>query len=173
LKLEQKKKITEDLQRRFSKSKVVIVTDYKGLDVASMNDLRRKLREVDVEYMVAKNTLLRRASADNDVKLVQDCFTGPTAIAISYSDPVAPAKVLAKFSEDNKKLEIKGGVLGGKALDLADVQALAKLPSKEVLLGHLLMTMNAVPTGLVTALSDVPRRFLNVLEAIREKQEAA
>ena len=173
MKLDEKKKITEDLQSRFSKSKVVIVTDYKGLDVASMNDLRRKLREVDVEYMVAKNTLLRRASEDNDVKLVQDCFTGPTAIAISYSDPVAPAKVLSKFSEDNKKLEIKGGVLEGKVLDPTGILALAKLPAKEVLLSQLLMTMNAVPTSLVTALSDVPRRFLNVLEAIREKQEAA
>ncbi len=92
MKKENKKLIAENLKERFSKSKVVIVTDYKGLDVMAINALRRKLREADIDYQVAKNTLLIRASEGTDVALIKDYFVGPSAIAISYDDPVAPAK---------------------------------------------------------------------------------
>jgi large subunit ribosomal protein L10 len=173
VKLETKKQITEDLKERFSRSKVVIVTDYKGLDVASMNDLRRKLREVEVEYVVVKNTLLVRASEQTEVENLRDYFKGPSAVAISYTDPVAPAKVLTQFAKDNEKLEIKAGILESKILDLSGIKSLSNLPSKEVLLSQLLSAMNAVPTGLVTALSDVPRRLLNTLQAIKDQKEAA
>ena len=170
--IKQKKEIAQDLQGRFEKSAIVILTDYKGLDVAAMNDLRRKLREANAEYQVVKNSLLVRASEGNDVTLIKDQFKGPSAIALSYDDPVAPAKVLADFVKDNKNFEIKVGVLNGKVIDLDGIKALSSLPSREVLLAQVLSTMNAVPTSLVTALSDVPRRMVNVLQAIKDQKEA-
>lgn len=170
--IQQKKQIAEDLKGRFEKSSLVILTDYKGLDVAAMNALRRKLREANTEYQVVKNSLLVRASEGNDVALIKDQFTGPSAIALSDDDPVAPAKVLADFVKENKKFEIKVGVLNGKLIDVDGIKALSSLPSREILLAQVLSAMNAVPTSLVTALADVPRRFVNVLQAIKDQKEA-
>ena len=95
--INEKKRITDDLQGRLKKSTIVILTDYKGLDVSAMNALRRKLREANAEYQVAKNSLLVRASEGNDVALIKDQFKGLSAIALSYDDPVAPAKALTDF----------------------------------------------------------------------------
>jgi large subunit ribosomal protein L10 len=173
VKLEEKQKIAEDLHERFSKSAIVVVTDYKGLDVSAMNDLRRKLREEDIEFQVAKNTLLMRAAKDTEVALIQDYFKGPSAVAFSYKDPVAPAKILAQFAKDNKKLEIKGGVLKDKVLDVDAIKALAKLPSREVLLGQLLSVINEVPSSFVRTIAEIPRSLLNVLTAIRDQKETA
>ena len=169
--INEKKRITDDLQGRLKKSTIVILTDYKGLDVSAMNTLRRKLREADAEYQVAKNSLLVRASEGNDVTLIKDHFKGPSAIALTYGDPVAPAKVLTDVVKENKNFEIKVGVLNGKVVDPEGIKALSSLPSREVLLAQVLSTMNAVPTSLVTALSDVPRRILNVLQAIKDQKE--
>lgn len=173
LKLEEKKTVVENLHDSFSRSKIVILADYKGLDVEAITELRRKLREAEVELKVAKNTLIRRASADTDAALMDEYFKGPSAIALSYDDPVAPAKILTDFAKSNEKLEIKIGVMNGKILDLSAIKALSSLPSREVLLGQVLSVMNAVPTSLVTALSDVPRRLLNVIQAIKEQKDSA
>ena len=104
MRITEKQQIAEDLRDRFSKSAIIVLTDYKGLDVAAMNDLRRKLRAEQIEYQVVKNTLLIRASEDNDVALIKDYFKGPSAIALSYDDPVAPAKVLSQFAKEHDKL---------------------------------------------------------------------
>jgi len=173
LKLDQKKKIVEDLHAKFLKSKVVIVTDYKGLSVALLNDLRRKLREAGVEYQVVKNTLLIRASQETDVALIQKDFQGPSAIALSYDDPVTPAKVLSQFAKENERLELKVGVINGRVLDLNAIKALSILPSREVLMGTLLSVMNAVPSSFVRVLSAVPASLLNVLQAIKSQKEEA
>ncbi len=173
MKLEKKKEIVRDLNEKLSRSKVVILTDYKGLDVTKINDLRRKLGEVDVEYQVAKNSLLIRASEKTDSELIKDSFKGPSAIAVSYDDPVAPAKVLTKFSEENKNFEIKIGVMGGKVLDPSAIKALSKLPSREILLGQLLGALGGVPTAFVRILSALPIQLLNVLQAIKDQKEAA
>jgi large subunit ribosomal protein L10 len=173
LRLEAKQQITEDLHDRFARSAIIVVTDYNGLDVASINDLRRKLREAGIEYQVVKNTLLVRAAEDTEAALIKDYFKGPSAVAISYEDPVAPAKVLTQFAKDNNKLEIKVGVLNGKVLDAQSIKALASLPSREVLLAQLLSTLNAVPTSFVRVLAEVPRSLLNVLTAIKDQKEAA
>lgn len=173
MKLNEKQKIVADLREKFEAAKVVIVTDYKGLDVAQMNALRRKLREAEVEYQVVKNTMLTRASKDTDAEQLVDMFKGPSAIALAFTDPVAPAKVLTQFAKDNDKLEIKAGVMNGKLLDLTAIGALAKLPSREELLAQVLATMNAVPQGLVSALADAPRRLVNVLNAVKDQKEAA
>jgi large subunit ribosomal protein L10 len=169
----QKKQLVEDLHAKFEKSKIVILTDYKGLNVSKINELRRKLTDANIEYRVVKNTLLARASEDTDVAAVKDHFTGPTAIALSYDDPVAPAKVLADFAKDNDKLEIKIGVMAGKLLDVQAIKSLSELPSREVLLSQLLSVMNAVPTALVRALTNVPEKLLYALQAIKDQKEAA
>jgi len=173
VKLDKKKEIVKDLREKFVRSKVVIVTDYKGLDVAAINDLRRKLREFEVEYKVVKNSLLIRASEETGVALIKDCFKGPSAIALSYEDPIAAAKVLTKFADEHDKLEIKTGVLEGKVLDINAIKAMSILPSREVLLGQLLSAVNGVPTNFVRVLNAIPVQFLNVLQAVKEQKEAA
>lgn len=170
--IESKQQFVEALRERLKKSRVVILTDYKGLDVAAMTELRSKLREADVEYQVIKNTMLRRAVEGTDVEVIQGEFKGPSAIALSVEDPVAPAKILTDFAKTNPKLEIRVGVLEGKVLDLTSIKALSDLPSREELLAQVLSAMIAVPTSLVTALSDVPRRMVNVLQAIKDQKEA-
>ena len=173
MRLEEKKQIVSDLHDRLVKSQVVILTDYKGLDVAAVTELRRQLRESQIEFRVVKNTLLTRASADTDAALIQDQFKGPSAIALSYDDPVSPAKVLTEFAKENEKLEIRSGVMGGKILDLAAIKALSNLPSREQLLAQLLSAMNAVPTSFVRVLAAVPQKLLYALQAIKEQKEAA
>ena len=171
--LSEKKKIVQELHERLAKSKVVILTDYKGLDVQTINDLRRKLRQAGIEYRVVKNSLLGIASEGTDVSLIKSDFTGPSAVALSYDDPVAPAKVLTQFAKDHVKLEIKSGVMGGKTLDISSIKALSDLPSRDVLLGIVLSTINAVPTSFVRTLNAIPSQFLYVLQALKEQKEAA
>ncbi len=117
--------------------------------------------------------MLALASENTDVALIRDHFKGPSAVALSYDDPVAPAKVLTAFAKDHEKLEIKIGVLDDQVIDADRIKALASLPSQEVLIGQLLSVMNGVPTGFVRTLSAIPGQFLNVLQAIKEQKEAA
>lgn len=171
MKLDKKKEIVEELHEKFSRSRIVILTDYKGLDVISINSLRSQLREAEIEFKVVKNSLLIRACEGTETELIKEKFIGPTAVAISYEDPVAPAKVLTDFAKENDKLEIKSGVLRGKVLNFDDIKALSSLPSREVLLGQVLSAMNGVPTSFVRVLSAVPQQFLNVLMAIKDQKE--
>ena len=173
MRFEDKKKLVDELAEKFSRSAIVIATDYKGLNVVKMNELRRRLGEADVEYQVVKNRLLKRASENTDVALMTDNFQGPTAIALGYDDPVKPAKALIGFAKDNEKLEIKGGVMGGRALDFNAIKSLSDMPSREVLLSQVLSAMNNVPTGLVRALNNVPERLVYALQAIKDQKEAA
>lgn len=168
-----KEELVKGLQEKLSTAKVVIATDYKGLDVAAVSDLRRKLKEAGVEYQVVKNTLLRRVAEDNQMALMADCFVGPSAIAYSFDDPVAPAKVLTEFAKENDNLEIKAGVMDNQLMDLAAIKALSNLPSKEVLLGRLLSVMNGVPTAFVRVLNAVPQGFVNVLGALKDQRAEA
>ncbi|HMA66446.1 MAG TPA: 50S ribosomal protein L10 [Desulfosalsimonadaceae bacterium] len=173
MRFEQKKELVGELAEKFSRSTIVIATDFKGLNVVKLNELRRKLGEADIEYQVVKNRLLIRAAEGSDVARLKDRFQGPTGIAMGYGDPVQPAKVLMNFAKDNEKLEIKGGVMNGKALDFEAVKSLSELPSREILLGQLLSVMNNVPTGFVRALNNVPERLVYALQAIKDQKEAA
>ena len=173
LNISQKKELVERLAKDFSEAQVSILVDYKGLNVGKMTDLRAKLREADAKIEVVKNTLLRRACENTDTALLLDLFTGASAIVTSKTDPVAPAKIIVDFAKDNDKLEIKGGVLTGQLLDAEGVKQLAKMPSREELLGKLVCTLNAVPTSFVNVLAGVPRAFVNVLSAIKDQKEAA
>lgn len=171
--LKEKQAIAENLHEEFAKAKVVILTDFKGLNVQAVTKLRAELRKEDVTYKVIKNSLIVRAAKDTDAELIQEHCKGPNAVAYSLTDPVAPAKILSKFAEENDKLGIKVGAMAGKVLTKADIKALADLPSREVLLSQVLSAMNGVPTALVRLLSEVPRQMLNVLLAIKDQKDAA
>ncbi|MBW2645663.1 MAG: 50S ribosomal protein L10 [Deltaproteobacteria bacterium] len=168
---QEKEEVVKELHESFSDMKTAILTDFRGLNVDAMNDLRKLLKAESVEYRVIKNTLLGLSAQDTDMALMKDYFVGPCAVALSKEDPVAPAKVLVRFAEKNSALEIKAGVLNGNVLDVHSIKALADLPSREVLLAQLLSAMNGVSTGLVVALSGVARNLLGVLTALKDQKE--
>jgi large subunit ribosomal protein L10 len=170
---DEKATIVSELNESFSRAKFAVVADYCGLKVSELQAIRKELRDCDSEIRIAKNTLLRRAVADTDNASLVDDFTGTTAVILSYADPVAPAKVVAKFAEDKDKFTIRSAALEGEKLDVDGVVALSKLPSKEVLLGQLLSVMNSIPTGLVQVLSGVPRTFVYALQAVKDQKEQA
>ena len=171
MKLQKKIDVVENLYERLGNAQIVILTDYKGLDAETINSLRRKLREANGEYQVIKNTLLKRAFQKADLKFKEKFFKGSTAIALSFDEPVAIAKVLSNFAKDNEKLEIKFGVMSQEILDIESIKALSKLPSREILLGQLLCALNGTVASFVRALNDLPFRLVNVLNAIKDKKE--
>jgi len=168
---EEKAQVVEELSGKFEKASIAIVADYRGLTVPVIQELRHNLRRNDSEIRVAKNSLLSRAVEGTDFAPLQESFTGTTAVAFSYGDPVSPAKIIMEFGKDNPALTVRSAVLDGKLLNQEELTALSKLPSKEILLGQMLSVMNAVPTGLVRVLSGVPRTFLYALQAIKEQKE--
>jgi len=170
---EEKAKIVDELSGKFDRASIAIATDYRGLTVPVIQELRHDLRRNDAEIRVAKNSLLSRAVEGTNYENLQGSFTGTTAVAFSYGDPVSPTKILINFCKDHPELKLRAAVLDGKLLNENDLTALSKLPSREVLLGQMLSVMNAVPTGLVRVLSGVPRAFLTVLQAIGEKKATA
>ena len=161
-----------EIQEKIEKSQSVMFLDYRGLNVAEVTELRNKMRAAGVEYKVIKNTMIRRAAEKAGIEGLDDVLEGPTAVAFGYADPVAPAKILVDFIEDTKKTNLKGGVLAGKAMSEAEIKNLASLPSKEELIAKMLGSLNAPITGLVMALSGVPRNLVYALNAIKEKKEA-
>ena len=155
---------------RLQRAQATFLVAYKGLDVESMNRLRGELRKVDTELQVVKNRLLVLASQDTDTASIKDHFTGPCAIAITYDDIVAPAKVLVDISKDYKELDIKVGQMSGRPIGPDDIKRLAQLPGRDALLAQVLSAMQAVPTSLVRVLNGVAVQFLNVLKAIENKK---
>lgn len=141
--IEKKQQIVEDLTKKFEDAASVVVVDYRGLTVDQVTDLRRQLRDAGVEMRVLKNTMLRRAAVAAGLEGMDDIFKGPTAVAFSNEDVVAPAKIMADFAKDAEALEIKGGVIEGKVASADEINAVAKLPSREGLLSMLLSVLQA------------------------------
>lgn len=166
-----KEQVVAELHDKLKRANAAILTDFKGLKVAEMTELRDALAAEQIEYRVVKNTLMRLASRETGAVVLEPFLKETCAIAIGYDDPTAPARILKKYTKSNEKLKIKAGVLGQRLLDVQDVTALADLPTREELLAKLLGTLNAVPTGLVTVLSGVPRAFVRALAAIQEQKE--
>lgn len=173
LNISQKKDLVERLAKQLAAAQISILVDYKGINVQKMTDLRASLREAGVQMEVVKNTILNLASQNTDCALMQDYFKGPSAIVLSDTDPVAPAKILVDFAKDNEKLEIKAAAFNGSLLGVDQIKELAKMPSREELLGKLVYTLNAVPTSFVNVLAGVPRGFVNVLNGIKDQKDAA
>ncbi len=169
-----KEKVIAELHKKLGRASAVILTDFKGLTVAEISSLRDLLAAEKVEYQVVKNTLMRLACEQTDVSVLEPALKGACAVAISFGDPVAPARIIKKFSKGNEKLKVKAGSLGDRLIGYDQIMALADLPPREELLAKMLGTLNAVPTGLVMVLSGVPRAFVGVLAAIqRQKDEQA
>lgn len=167
-----KEVIVEEIRKKFTNSKAVVVTDFRGLNVAQDTKLRKSLREAGIEYNVLKNTLVSLAIKDLGLDDLEEYLTGPTAIAFSEEDLVAPAKLISKYSQEFKSLKIKGGVVEGKVIDMDGVKALAELPPKEVLLAQLLAGMQAPISGLVNVLQGNIRNLVYALDAVKNQKEA-
>lgn len=141
--IEKKKQIVEEIVGKFRDSVSTIIVDYRGLNVAEVTELRKKLREANVEFKVYKNTLTRRAVEQTEINGLEEFLTGPNAIAFSSEDVVAPAKVLSEFAKDHEALEIKAGVIEGNIATVEEIKAIADLPSREGLLSMLLSVLQA------------------------------
>ncbi|MEF9853388.1 MAG: 50S ribosomal protein L10 [Hydrogenoanaerobacterium sp.] len=157
--LQTKKEIVAGLEEKLNKAVAGVVVDYKGISVADDTKLRKELREAGVEYKVVKNTLLRFAAQNGGLADICPHLEGTTALAVSNTDVVAPAKILGKFAEASKgKFVIKTGFMEGKAMSADEVMALSKLPSKEQLLCMLLSALNGNIRGLAVALNAIAEK---------------
>lgn len=159
--LEQKQQIVADLKAQIEGSVAGVIVDYKGISVADDTALRKELREAGVEYKVVKNTLLGRAIEGSDLEGIKSVLEGTTAIAISNDDHVAAARVIGKYAQSHDNFNIKAGYLDGKVIDLATVDALAKLPSREVLLATVVASFQAPIAA-----------FARAIQAVVDKNEA-
>lgn len=166
---EEKVKVVEELQDKFGKSVAAILTDYRGLNVSDITELRKQLREAGVEYKVVKNTLTRLAVREHNYDL-DEFLEGPTAVAFSFEDPVAPAKILVDFAKQHKELEIKAGIVEGKVVGKDVIDNLAKLPSREELLAKVVGAVQSPLYGIVGVLQGPIRDFVYTLQAIQDKK---
>ena len=135
--------IVDEVAEKFQSAVSVVVVDYRGLTVEQVTNLRKDLREAAVEMRVIKNTYMKRAADKVGYEGLDETFTGPTAVAFSSEDVVAPARIMAKYAEDIEALEIKGGMIEGKVASLEEINALAKLPNREGMLSMLLSVLQA------------------------------
>ena len=165
-----KKEAVKDIKEKFEKSSVVILTDYKGLTMSQLSGLRKKMKPFDAEYKVLKNTLIGLALKDKPFEGIGKLLTGPTAVVFGYRDQVMPTKVISEFIKENEKLSIKGGILEGKLIDPKTISALAKLPSREVLIAKVLGGMKAPITNLVFDLKGMINKLVFALSAVRDKK---
>lgn len=149
--LDNKKKVVETITDQFRESQTTVIVDYRGLDVAEVTELRKELREAGVVYKVYKNSMTKRAVANVELDDLSDTFVGPTAIAFSNDDVIAPAKIINNFAKKHEALEIKGGVIEGKIATIEQIQELAQLPDYEGLLSMLLSVLQAPVLNLAYA----------------------
>ena len=169
-KVEQIELITEKLRR----AKVAVLTDYRGLTVRQLQDLRGRLRAQDVEYRVIKNTLARRAAVEAGHPDFQDALKGPVAIAFGYDDIGTPARLLGEFTRQTRlRLEITGGLVEGRVMGPELVRQTADLPSREVLIAQLLGTLQSPVSQLVATIQAPVQQLVGLLEAYKDKLEAA
>lgn len=169
--LQSKINLVNEIKEKVEQSQSIVFVNNLGLNVADVTELRKQLRENGVQYKVYKNTMLKRAFEDLGIESVNEHLVGPTAVAFGIEDAVQPAKILNDFAENNDRLEIKAGVLDGKLVSVEEVKALAKLPSREVLIAQFLGGLNAPLQGLATVLSGNIRGLAVALDQIREKKE--
>ncbi|TMV44104.1 50S ribosomal protein L10 [Paenibacillus mesophilus] len=158
--IQEKQQVVSEVAAKLRESASTIVADYRGLNVAQVTELRKRLREAGVDFQVLKNTLVRRATAEAELSELDSALTGPTAIAFSKDDVVAAAKILSEFAKKNEALKVKGGVVEGRVVDVDQIKDLANLPSREGLLSMLLSVLQA-PI----------RNFALAVKAVSEKQE--
>ena len=170
-----KQAIVAELKEKLTGAKGAVLVNYRGLTVAQDTKLRRQLREAGVDYRVVKNTMTRIAAQEAGLEGLDAYLEGPTAMAISTTDPVAPAKIITDFVKEHKLqvLEVKAGLVEGNVIDENGVKALASLPSREVLIAKMLGSMQSPITGLVNVLQGSIRNLVYALDAVRQQKESA
>ena len=161
-----------EIAEQFRSSSAAVITEYRGLTMAQLTQLRRSLGS-DTDYTVAKNTLVKRAAADAGVEGLDDLFTGPTAVAFIKGEPVDAAKAIREFAKGNPLLVVKGGLLDGKPLDPKGVDKLADLESREVLLGKLAGAMLGTLTKAAYVFNALPTKVAQLAAALAEKNAAS
>jgi len=163
--------LVSELRTLVGQTKAAILTDYRGLSVAELTDLRKKLRAADAEYRVVKNTLFKLAAGDSmPVDEMGTLLTGPTAIGFAKSDPVAVAKILLDYAREHKAMSVKAGIMDGRVLSAAQVEALSKTPPREVLLSQMIGSMQSPISGFVGTLGGIISNFVFTLQAIADTQ---
>jgi large subunit ribosomal protein L10 len=161
----EKAQVISDLSEKVKGFQAAILTNYRGLNVEQINHLRQRLREEKISYHVVKNTLMRLASKGTDLEKLDNYFEGPTAIAISYGDPVLLAKILSEFIKTQPTLEIKVGLIQGKVASPEEVKALATMPSREVLLGQILGGIQGGANQLGAVIYTAIQQVLGIIQA--------
>ena len=168
----EKQAFVEDFRERVGKAPVVYLTDFTGLDVKAMTELRQSLRKVGAEYLVAKNRLMLRALAETDMPDISEALTGPTGVVFGYEGVVEPAKALADFAKEHEdKPVFKLGVLEKKVLEPEQIDRLAKLPPREQLLAELAGAMEAPMSMLATALQAKLQETSGLFDALKQQKE--
>ena len=165
----QKEAVVEELTNEFRDAKRLLFADYRGLDVEAITELRSRCREQQVRFLVAKNTLSRRAMSAIGVEDVGSLLEGPTGLAIAKEDQIAAARVLVGFSKENEKLEIKGGVMEGRVYSLEEVKALASLPSRDELIAQVLAAIQSPVVFVAGILQNLLRDVVSCAEQHAEK----
>jgi large subunit ribosomal protein L10 len=151
----EKKQIVVDLIEKLKSATAGVLVDYCGLTVEEDTNLRNKLRAAEVDYKVVKNTITRFAANEIGFSEFDDILNGPTSLALSFTDPVAPAKIISEFAKDNKNIEIKGGFLDGKVITLDEIKILASTPSRDTLLAKIMGSLNAPVSSLARVLQAI------------------
>jgi large subunit ribosomal protein L10 len=170
---EKKEKVVKSLEEVFSKATIGVVTDYRGLKTPELNELRRKLRENNAEYKVVKNSLAQIAAVNTGRKYLDNTFKGPVGVAFGYGDAAKTAKVMSDFLRTSKSsLKMAWGFLDDRILNAKELDTLAKLPSREVLLARILGGIQSPMYGLVSVLSAPMRQLAQVLQARVNQMEA-
>lgn len=170
---ELKQEVIGEIKDRFSRAGSVVLVDYRGINVADVTTLRKQFREAGVEYVVLKNTLVKRALQELNIEGMDDLLEGPSAFAFGYEDPVAPAKIIKEFvaKTKNEHVQVKGGLVAGQVIDVNGVKALADLPPKEVLIAKMMGSLNAPVTNFVGVLSATLRSLVYAVDAVRKQKE--
>jgi len=161
----EKAQVISDLGERVKEFQAVVLTNYRGLNVEQLSQLRQKLREEKISYHVVKNTLMKLASNGTDLEKLDSYFEGPTAMAISYGDPIPLVKILSEFVKAQPSLEIKVGLIQGKVASPEEVKALATMPPREVLFGQLLGGIQGTASQLGAVLYNAIQQVLGILQA--------
>jgi len=169
----EKQTVVDALTAKLAEARAIYVTDYQGLTVGRVTDLRRRLHKAGVDYLVVKNTLALRALKAAAVPGLDTHITGPTAFALSQGDAAAAAKVLTDFAKEFAKPVLKAAIVDGRAVTPDQVKRLAALPPREVLLAELAGTMQAPLAGFLGALSGLLSTFVGAVEALRAQREHA
>jgi large subunit ribosomal protein L10 len=169
----EKEKTVSELKEKFSLTKSLFLTDFRGLDVDQMTGLRRDLKSSRAEYRITKNTLIRLAARETRFEGILDYLKGPTGLVFSYEDPVSPAKVLYEVHKKVEKPKIKIIWMEGRLLEENHLKSLAALPSKEIILTQIVFGLDSPLANLVGTLQGVMRNFVGVLDAVREERSKA